>query len=349
MDLTETPEQRMLRESAARLFAEPGDPWPRMAAAGFLGLLRPEAEGGAGLDLAHAAVVLREAGRARAATPFIPSVVLAMELVAAAGSPDQRAALLPDAAAGRIRLAAAWLDAPRRPARATRHGAGVELFGAKTGAVGAPGADLLIVPARMGRETALFLVPPGPRLRARPSLAGLPIGELDLDGLALGAEARLGGGDAEEALAAALDAAAAAACAEAAGTMSWLLETTAAYLRTREQFGRPLAAFQVLQHRLARMAVAVEEAEAIALYACLAPPHRRARAAASAKAKVGRAARFVAQQAVQLHGGMGVTEELPVGEAFRRLMAFEMLYGTTAEQAARTARFALEATEGVLG
>jgi alkylation response protein AidB-like acyl-CoA dehydrogenase len=161
-------------------------------------------------------------------------------------------------------------------------------------------------------------------------------------------DARLGDGDAAPALSSALDAAATAACAEAAGTMAWLLETTAAYLLTREQFGRPLAAFQVIQHRLARMSVAVEEAEAMALYAALAPPARRARAVAHAKSKTGRGARFVAQQAVQLHGGMGVTEELPVGAAFQRLMAFEMLYGTTAEHAARAARLALAGTEGVL-
>jgi alkylation response protein AidB-like acyl-CoA dehydrogenase len=99
------------------------------------------------------------------------------------------------------------------------------------------------------------------------------------------------------------------------------------------------------------MAVAVEEAEAMALYACIAADAeapRRRRAVSAAKGKIGRGARFVAQQAVQLHGGMGVTEELPVGTAFQRLMAFEMLYGTTAEHAARAAREALAGTTGVL-
>ncbi len=151
-------------------------------------------------------------------------------------------------------------------------------------------------------------------------------------------------GDGEDALPAiewAVDRAMAALGAEAVGIMQTLLDTTLDYTKIRKQFGRPLSANQVIRHRLADMAMQVDEARSMALRAALkadSPPLERARAASGAKAKIGKCARFVGEQAIQLHGGMGVTEELEVGAYFKRLVAFDTLFGNSAHHFGRHAR-----------
>jgi alkylation response protein AidB-like acyl-CoA dehydrogenase len=183
----------------------------------------------------------------------------------------------------------------------------------------------------------MFLVPRGTRglaLRDFPRLGGGRACNLELNGVQLPADALLGdGSDALAAIEAVIDRAMAALGAEAVGIMQTLLDQTLEYTKIRKQFGRPLSANQVIKHRLADMAMQCDEARSMALRAALmtdAEPVARSRAASGAKAKIGKCARFVAEQSVQLHGAMGVTEELDVGFYFKRLLAFDTLFGGSA-------------------
>src|SRR5204862_1310946 len=188
-------------------------------------------------------------------------------------------------------------------------------------------------PGKLGR----FLVPAdaaGLAKRDFPRLGGGRACNLDLRNVTLSADALLGDGrDALPAIEAVIDRAMAALGAEAVGIMQTLLDQTLEYTKIRKQFGRPLSANQVIRHRLADMAMQCDEARSMALRAALmadTEPVARGRAASGAKAKIGKCARFVAEQSVQLHGGMGVTEELDIGLYFKRLLAFETLFGGSA-------------------
>jgi alkylation response protein AidB-like acyl-CoA dehydrogenase len=339
MDLRITVEQRLLADAAARFFtAPPTDLWAGMATQGWIAMTWPEAMGGAGLGLADAMAVLRESGRRRVPHALVPSAIQVGALLAAL-APDWEA--VEALSEGRLRAAPAWEDDPARPLRARSTGGEWVLTGRKRAALAAPGADWLLVSAAVEAGMAVFALPPdhpGLRLRSYEGLGGINLSDLRLDEVLVPAAARLGG-EATAALSLARDAAAAAACAEALGLMDSLLTDTAEHLRTRIQFGRKLADFQALQHRLARIFALREEAEGMAMLAAL--RHASPRAVASAKLRVGAAARFIGQQAVQLHGGMGVTDELPLGRAVRMLLAFEMAHGTGAEQARRLATLAL--------
>jgi alkylation response protein AidB-like acyl-CoA dehydrogenase len=193
-------------------------------------------------------------------------------------------------------------------------------------------------------ELCLFLVPQGARglaLRDFPRLGGGRACNLGLRDVQLPADALLGdGSDALPAIEAVVDRAMAALGAEAVGIMQTLLDQTLEYTKIRKQFGRPLSANQVIRHRLADMAMQCDEARSMALRAALmadAEPVARSRAASGAKAKIGKCARFVAEQSVQLHGAMGVTEELDIGAYFKRLLAFDTLFGGSAHHYRRHA------------
>ena len=211
-------------------------------------------------------------------------------------------------------------------------------------------AGQIIVSARVANangasgKLALFLVPtgaPGLTLRDYARLGGGRGCNLDLRDVQLPADALLGdGSDALPAIETVVDHAMAALGAEAVGIMQTLLDTTLEYTKIRKQFGRPLSANQVIRHRLADVAMQVDEARSMALRAALmanAEPVARGRAASGAKAKIGKCARFVAEQAVQLHGAMGVTEELDIGAYFKRLLAFDTLFGGSAHHYRRHA------------
>ncbi|MGY3529883.1 alkylation response protein AidB-like acyl-CoA dehydrogenase [Bradyrhizobium sp. USDA 4452] len=211
-------------------------------------------------------------------------------------------------------------------------------------------ASQIIVSARTANangasgKLCLFLVPPGTpglTLRDYARLGGGHGCNLDLSDLQVPADALLGDGrDALPAIETVVDRAMAALGAEAVGIMQTLLDTTLEYTKIRKQFGRPLSANQVIRHRLADVAMQVDEARSMALRAALmagAEPVARGRAASGAKAKIGRCARFVAEQAVQLHGAMGVTEELDIGAYFKRLLAFDTLFGSSAHHYRRHA------------
>jgi len=218
--------------------------------------------------------------------------------------------------------------------------------------LGAPGAALFVVLARTAgaqHDTAglsCFLVPadsPGVELQAYRTIDGGRAGELIFEDIRLDGEQRLGPeGEALPAVEAVIDGAAAAVCAEAVGIAEAATEATRDYLRERKQFGVPLASFQALQHRLAEMTIAVEELRSLAYAANLrldeTDPRERALAVSAAKAETGRRGHQVVAEAVQLHGGMGVSEELDIGTYFKRIQAINALFGDRRQHLRRYAR-----------
>jgi alkylation response protein AidB-like acyl-CoA dehydrogenase len=220
---------------------------------------------------------------------------------------------------------------------AHRRAGGIVIEGRKELVAHAPSADALIVSARLAGdgELALIRVPAGTRglkILGYRALDGAPAADIELNGVELPAQAMIASGEgAHAAIETGQDAGIAAVCAEAVGAMHALIGTTSEYLRTRHQFGRPIGRFQALQHRAADMLIHFEQAKSMSYLATLhvrsADSREKRRALSAAKVLVGRACRFVGQQAVQLHGGMGVTDELNVSHYFKRLTAIELSFG----------------------
>ena len=364
MNLTYSEEQKMLKESVERFIADAyvgrdGAPafdaamWKQFADLGWLSLLAPEGAGGLGAGAVESGIVMEAFGRGLVGEPFMTSVVLCGDLIASLGTPAQQEHLLGKLGAGELKFGFAHEESRRFAplpvaCKATRAGAGWRLDGAKPFALDAAEADVILVVARLAGDAAsrqglgVFLVPRdarGLKVETFPRLGGGSGARLKLEGVELGADARLGD-DAADALDRAEDKATAALCCEALGVMQAVLEKTVEYAKTRVQFERPLAANQVVRHRLADMAIACEEARSLSLRACLladADAPARMRAVSGAKTKIARHARFVAEQAVQLHGGMGVTEELDIGRYLKRIVAFEALFGDSGFHLARRA------------
>lgn len=338
MRLTLTDEQRALRDAARRVLTDTREGrWTLFARLGWLALPLPEECGGLGAGPVEVAVLAEELGRAAATESWVATVVLAGGVIAALGDPEQAGSLLSALAEGRLRPALAHGeggDTLLDVATAARQaGDGWRLSGRKLLVPDGDSADLLLVTARTGAGLGVFLVRPGAAgltLTAAATVDGGQAADLVLQEVP--AEP-LGAGDASDALLACLDRANAAACADAVGAMAALLEATVSHTQTRVQFGQPLARFQALRHRMAEMAVKLEEARGAALLAALGldgDAAMRARAVSGARAKIGRLSRLLAHEAIQLHGAMGMTEELPVGTWFRRLFAFENRWGSTA-------------------
>jgi hypothetical protein len=373
MDLTLSDEQRLLRESVDRFIAETydadhrrrvaADPlgfspeiWKKFAELGWLALPIDEAHGGLGGGAIETGILMEAFGRGLVTEPYLSTVVIGAGLISVCGSDAQKQAILPEITDGSLRLAfahserAARFDLAKVDAKARRTPDGWRLDGHKTAVLDGNAADYIIVSARLANndgapgKLCLFLVPSGIAglgLRDYPRLGGGRACNLDLAGVQLAADALLGdGSDALPKIECVVDRALAALCAEAVGIMQIMLDTTLDYTKIRKQFGRPLAANQVIRHRLADMAMQCDEARSIALRAALmadAEPGARGRAASGAKAKIGKCARFVAEQSVQLHGAMGVTEELDIGSYFKRLLAFDTLFGGSAHHYRRHA------------
>jgi alkylation response protein AidB-like acyl-CoA dehydrogenase len=373
MDLTLSEEQRLLRESAERFVTETYTAdhrrrmanessgfsaaiWKQFAELGWLALPIDEAYGGLGGGAIEIGILMEAFGRGLVSEPYLATVVLGAGLVAECGSAAQRQAILPKVADGSLCLAlaqserAARFDLGHVETTATKTSDGWRLGGNKIAVLDGAAAGQIIVSARVANangtsgKLGLFLVPsgtPGLTLRDYSRLGGGRGCNLDLADVRLPADALFGdGGDALPAIEAVIDRAMAALGAEAVGIMQTLLETTLQYTKIRKQFGRPLSANQVIRHRLADMAMQCDEARSMALRAALmvdAEPVARSRAASGAKAKIGKCARFVAEQSVQLHGAMGVTEELDIGAYFKRLLAFDTLFGGSAHHYRRHA------------
>ena len=373
MDLTPSDEQRLLRESADRFVNETytadhrrrtaNDPlgfstkiWKQFAELGWLALPISEAHGGLGGGAIEVGILMEAFGRGLVSEPYLSTVVIGASLVAECGTETQKQALLPDIADGSLVLAFAHSERQARfdladvRTTAKKTPDGWRLDGYKTAVLDGHAAGQIIVSARVddgsgkAGKLCLFLVPQGTRgitSRDFPRLGGGRACNLELRDVHLPTDALLGdGGDALPAIEAVVDRAMAALGAEAVGIMQTLLDQTLEYTKIRKQFGRPLSANQVIRHRLADMAMQCDEARSILLRAALmvdADPVARGRAASGAKAKIGKCARFVAEQSVQLHGAMGVTEELDIGAYFKRLLAFDTLFGGSAHHYRRHA------------
>ncbi|MDF2493996.1 acyl-CoA dehydrogenase family protein [Sphingomonas sp.] len=367
MDLSLSDEQVMLRDTLTRYLAQSFafDPHrPRDAKAlwqalgrdlGVLGAALPAEAGGLGGGAVETMVIADALGEALAPVPYIETAVIAAGLLRRA-SGERAGALLPQLADGSVRAVLAAGEADSRQALeavstiARQSGNGWTLDGEKVVVAGAPGADWLLVTARTAgsardvRRVSLFLVPADAVGLSRHDYAlidGLPASDLTFTAVTVPADALLGEeGSALPLLEQARDEGIAALCAEAAGLARKMLNDTVAYTKEREQFGQPLASFQALQHRMVDMFIAAEQATSAAYLAALhveGPAAQRSRAVAAAKATVSDAVRFVGQNAVQLHGGMGMTDELAVGHYFRRATAIEQQFGATDHHAKRYA------------
>jgi alkylation response protein AidB-like acyl-CoA dehydrogenase len=369
MNLSFSEEQRLLKDSVERFVAQAYGPstrqqilesaprfsletWQDFAKFGWLGLPVPEADGGIGAGPIEIGILMEAFGRGLVLEPYVSTVVLGVGLITKAGSPEQRDRLLPAIVSGELRIALAHTEQersfdPTKPdTRARSTGDGWQLSGRKVLVFDAPSANRYIVSASLedSSESAvgLFLVPQeidGLKLEPFETIDGRLAARLELNDVRLDKAMRLDAlDDARQEISAAIDHAIAASCAGAVGCMDALLAQTVDYVKTRVQFGQSLSANQVLRHKLVDMAVQCEEARAMALRASLhlsSPASMRARAVSGAKHKISRAARFVGETAIQLHGAMGVTEELSVGAYVKRLMAFEMMFGTAAEHQRR--------------
>ncbi|MCW7536356.1 acyl-CoA dehydrogenase [Aquabacterium sp. A7-Y] len=323
--------------------------WSQMAELGLLALHVPEAHGGLDAGAVETMLVMQALGEGLVLEPYLASAVIATELLRSAGSEAQQARWLPALAGGECVAVTAHDEAPGRGAdlhvetRAEREGDGYVLSGRKSVVLHANAADLLIVSARTAGEAgdrhgiSLFLVPrkaAGLTLRDYPTVDGLRAAEIVLDRVRVSSADRLGEeGQAWEALSRALDIGLAALCAEAVGVIKAAVDATVEYLQTRQQFGQPIGRFQALQHRAADLLMHYEQARSMSILAAVrcrdADAAERARVLSAAKVVVGRACRYVSQQAVQLHGGMGMTDELIVSHQFKRLMAIELSAGDT--------------------
>ena len=321
--------------------------WQQFAAMGWLALPLAERDGGTGGGMLEAGLVMRAFGRHLVLEPYAASALLAAPLLARQGRPEQRDRWLGELVGGRARAALAheelgaplpWLE---RCTVARRSAAGWLLSGSKQLVPGAAGAELLLlsaqVPQQDGKGQRLFLLPPdtkGLRITSARAADGSHAADLVLDDVLLSDNDLLGADvDATPILLESCARHLVALCWEASGAMAAVHEQTVDYLRQRVQFGQPLSQLQVVAHRLAEMAVCCEEAHAACELAALcidAGSPDPMSLASLAKSKVGRESRYVAQQAVQLHGAMGVSEELPVASYFRKLTAFGQQGGSHA-------------------
>jgi alkylation response protein AidB-like acyl-CoA dehydrogenase len=325
------------------------DAWKGLADLGVLAMLVPEDQGGLGYGPIETQLALQATGPALLAEPLLTSGVIATALIRDFATEPARSELLGQLAAGERIVVVAHQEAAARgevafvEARVTADGDGFVLNGAKAVVYHAAAADELIVSARAsGAPTdaagvSLFRVPKdaaGLELRSYATIDGQRAAEVTLNQVKLPASARLGAeGAGLAAVERALDIGLAAVTAEAVGIMEATVNATGEYLKTRQQFGQPIGRFQALQHRMADMLLHLEQARSMSYLAAMdcqnADDDVRRRTLSAAKVTIGQACRYIAQQAVQLHGGMGMTDELVVSHWFKRLLAIELSFGDT--------------------
>jgi alkylation response protein AidB-like acyl-CoA dehydrogenase len=356
VNLQYEPSQTILRETAERFLADrygyrtfraiseseagfSAEMWAEFAKLGWLALPFSEDDGGLGGGAIDVAILMESFGKALVIEPYIAGVILGGGLVAALGSKEQRAEFIPAIGEGKLNLAFAHDE----NVKATKRGNGYGLAGSIAAATGAQAADTLLVSATMpSGGTGVFALPrttKGLTIRSYRTVDGANAADVELVDAAVPASALLGGNEkAQDAISAVLDRAIAAACADAVGAIATMVSMTVDYAKTRVQFGQPISKFQVLTHRMVDIKVREEEARASCLLATLSldgATEQRRRAVSGAKAKIGRNGRFVAQNAIQTHGAIGTTQELPLGAYAKRLMAFEMQFGSTREHLRR--------------
>lgn len=367
IDFNPTAEQTMLREVAARFVRErhtlaehrrlAATPdgfdrahWERYAGLGWLGLALPEDVGGAACSFVEVAIVAEELGRGFGLEPYLSCAILCAHLLDRMPASDRRLHLLRDLVAGEALFSFAHIEAGTRfdhdrvaDATARADGQAFVLDGAKLLALGGPTADHLIVSARTGSAPmtadgafALFLVDPAAPGVSRSDYAlldGTRASDFRFSGVRLAADALLIGPDAAfDAVETAFDLAALACVAASLGCMETLAHASAAHLKTRHQFGKPLAAFQALQHRMAESFIEIQETRSALFHGLTsldqAAGPRRA-AVSAAKAQAGNAARLVGTQSIQLHGGIGMVDEVAAGHHYKKLVLLDKLFGDT--------------------
>lgn len=365
MDFSFTSEQDQLRDTVAKLIAQKYDfdtrrkvakseagwrpeMWSQFAELGLLGASFTEEEGGFGSGPIEAMIISEEFGKGLVIEPFLQTVVIGGNFFRHGGTDAQKEEHIAGIIGGENRYAFAYSEPKSRfdlhdvSTTAKKDGAGYSLNGHKAVVIGAPFATHLIVTARTsgGQRDAqgitVFLVPKnakGVSTRDYPTVDGLRASEVYLENVSVGADAVIGKVDGGLPLIEkVVDNAIAALCAEAVGCFKVLNEATISYAKQRKQFGQPIANFQVLQHRMVDMFMAAEQATSMTYMVTLKldeADKARKLAASGAKVQIGKAGKLISQDAVQIHGGMGMTDELNVGHFFKRVTMIESQFGNT--------------------
>lgn len=364
MDFSLSEEQTLLQESIARYMqndypfterqkvvqsAEPFSArhWRSFADLGWLGVAFPEADGGFGGGAVESMVMWEQFGKGLVIEPLLATVVLAGGALKLGGDKAQKEAVLAGIIGGEVQAALAFAEPQGRynladlTTKAAPGNGGYRLNGYKAVVLNGPAADWLVVSARTGGEqrdaagASLFLVPaatPGLSRRDYPTVDGFSASEITLTDVEVGADALLGQeGGGLPLLEQVIDEGILAVGAEAVGCMEVLYKDTVEYCKTRKQFGQPIGKFQVLQHRMVDMFMEHEQAKSLMYMAAMRMDEgygpAAQKAASAFKVQVGKSGRFVGQSAVQLHGGMGMTDELNIGHYFKRLTMIDTLFG----------------------
>ena len=364
MDFDLTEEQRLLKESLDRLIGDryafeqrktygrapegwSRELWAQYAELGLLGLPFEEEYGGSAGGPVETMIAMEAFGRALALEPFLATVVLGGGFLRHGGTAEQCAALVPKIADGGLTFALAQTERHSRydladiSTTAVRDGAAWVLDGEKGVVLHGDTADKLMVTARIGggrrdRDgVGVFIVDgkaAGVSRRGYPTQDGLRAAEIAFSGVRVEPEGVLGEpGGVLPLVERVVDEAIAALCAEAVGTMAAMHELTVDYLKTRRQFGREIGSFQILQHRAVDMLIALEQARSMAMFATMMASGEdaaeRRNALSAAKVQIGRSGRLIGQQAVQLHGGIGMTMEYKVGHYFKRVTMIDTMFG----------------------
>jgi pimeloyl-CoA dehydrogenase small subunit len=364
MDFSFSDEQTLLQDSVSRFIQndygfearqkivkqEPGfstDHWRTFAELGWLGVPFAEDDGGFGGGAVESMIMLEQFGKGLVVEPFLPTVVLAGGAIAIGGSAEQKVAHLPGIIDGSTQGALAFAEPQGRynladlTTTAKQQGDGWVIDGYKAVVLNGPAADVLVVSARTGGDqrdpdgVSLFVVPAdtdGIERRDYPTVDALRASEITFKGVQVGADALLGeAGKGLPILEEVIDRGILAVGAEAVGAMEIAYKTTVEYCKQREQFGQPIGQFQVLQHRMVDMFMEHEQSKSLMYMAAMRLDEGYGdvakKAVSALKVQVGKSGRFVGQQAVQLHGGMGMTDELAVGHYFKRLTTIDTLFG----------------------
>ena len=363
MDFSFTEEQTLLRNSVQKFVqndytfekrraiakSESGwkkENWAQFAELGLLAAPFAEDFGGLGGGPVETMIIMEEFGRGLVIEPYLSTVVLGGGFLRHGGSKAQKEQMIPQIVEGKRVIAFAFAEPQGRynladlNVTAKKSGAGYTLNGHKAVVIGAPWADTLIVTARTGggqrdeKGVSVFVVDKkakGVSCRDYPTVDGLRASEVTFENVALGADAVLGQVDnGLPLIEQVVDEGIAALSAEAIGAMKVLNDTTVEYCKTRKQFGVPIGKFQVLQHRMVDMFMNYEQSVSITYMVTLKLGEgeaERKKAASAAKVQIGKAGRFIGQNAVQLHGGMGMTDELNVGHYFKRLTMIDTMFG----------------------
>lgn len=342
--------------------------WTMLSEMGLTAIPFATGAGGFGGGAVDMMAGMEAVGESLVVEPLLDHIALASRLVARVGSPAQRTSALPALLEGSKKATFAYLERGRRYALeaattvATKTASGWSLNGEKIVVMGAPLVDVFVVSAKTPAGTRLFMMDSrtaGISVKAYRTVDGQRAGDVTFTNVALLSDAMLGAGadadadldadadaDAQPAIEEAIDFATALLCSEAVGAMKYACDATLEYLKTRKQFGTPIGAFQALQHRMVDMFMAAEQSRSMAIMvACkvdaaassndAATVASRKKAVSSAKVFIADAARLISQESVQLHGGMGMTEELKISHTFRRLTVLAQRFGDADHHLAR--------------